>query len=347
MPDMAMAMPDVAEDAEKLMPDASMAQLHLSPNTADYGTVVIGTPSAPIDFTISNNGGGTTGVPSLTITGDFYIETHDCVNTLAAGESCVARVRLLPTVAGTRNGAFSATAPSGGVVTATLTGYGADQAKLEIQPLTFLFPNTAPGSDSTPANFIVKNLGGVTSGTPMLSVAGQEAGSFVITTDNCKSPLASGASCLVTMVFRSALPVGPKQGSLAASASPGGTGNTMLAGNATYVELTPRMYDFGNVMAGGSNSQNHGFTVRNIAPPGGPYLTIMSMLNGTMVSDWRTSTDCPSGGNLLAPGAICQVGVDFAPLSPGPKTIILDVSAHDSAGLPAGADKGQLTGNGI
>jgi hypothetical protein len=347
VPPDAMVMPDmmaVAEDAEKVMPDASAPMLYLGPTMADFGTVVIGMPSAPIDFTIANNGGGMTGVPSLTITGDFYIESQNCTNSLGSGESCLARVKLLPMAAGTRNGFLNVTAPSGGMVTATLTGYGADQAKLEIQPLTFLFPNTPPGTDSTPATFIVKNLGGVTSGTPSLSVVGPD---FVITTDDCKSPLASGATCLVTMVFRSALPLTLKQGSLAASAAPGGTGNVMLAGNTTYVEVTPRMYDFGNVMAGGSNSQNHGFTVKNIAAPGGPYISIMSMLNGTSVNDWRTSTDCPSGGNLLAPGAICQVGVDFAPISTGAKTIILDVSAHEATGAAAGADKAQLTGNGI
>jgi hypothetical protein len=344
---MAVLMPDTAvvgQDATGA-PDAAGAKLALTPPAGDFGTVLIGANSGPIDFTIANTGDAASGVPALTVTGEFHIESHSCVNPLPVGGGCVARVRLMPISAGLKNGTLTAFASPGGSATVPLTGYGADQAQLEVQPTSFTFPSTPPGSDSSSVTFIVKNNGGLTSGTPGVTVAGNDTAAFVVTNNGCTSPLGSGSTCLVTMVFRSTSPVGGRNATLSVVASPGGTASSTLQGDATFVEVTPTVYDFGDWMVGGSNSKNHGFTVKNIAPAGGPYLTIMYMLSN--VSDFRSSTDCPASGNLLAPGAICQIGVDFAPLSPGPKSAQVDIAAHESSGLPAGAAKAAVTGNGI
>jgi hypothetical protein len=352
MPDADVVMPDTAvvmPDAAVMTPDAAPAKLVINPPAGDYGTVLIGSVSNPIDFTVTNTGDEPSGTPSPTVTGEYYIMTTTCQAPLPPQGTCLVRVTLQAMSAGTKNGSLNVPAVGGpgGVATVPLTGFGADQARLEVMPATFNFPNTAPGQESPPITFTVKNIGGLMSGTPAVSIGGTNAGAFTIKNDGCTSPLTSGTFCYVMVAFKPLSTFGIQSATLNATATPGGNSSAQLNGNSTLVEVTPVTHDFGDEMAGGANMKSFNFTVKHIGPAGSGMVTIVFSTTGPNVNDFTArSTDC-SGANGLQPGDICTIGVDFKPGAVGARSAELNVTAHASTGLPAGTAKATLAGNGI
>jgi hypothetical protein len=347
--DLAVAMPDaviVEQDVAPPPPDASAAKLAVTPTAGDYGSIQIGTNSHLIDFTVSNTGDMASGVPLVGVTGEYYVETNSCVAPLAPQGSCVVQVKMIPSSAGTKNGTLQVSATPGGASIVPLTGYGAEPALLEVMPVNPSFPDTAPGFQSSPLTFSVKNAGGLVSGPLTISIGGTNPSNFAIANNTCSGPLLSGAVCQVTMIFAPPVgSVGSRVASLTASASPGGVASTMLLGNATYVTVTPPAYDFGDHPVTAA-PKPFSFTVTHIGGTGSGHVLIMAMVNGTHAVDFRAINGCSPNG--LNPGASCQVNVDFNPTNVGAKSAVLDVAAHlSTTGLTAGTDKASMTGNAV
>ena len=119
-------------------------------------------------------------------------------------------------------------------------------------------------------------------------------------------------------------------------------------GNATFVEVLPTSYNFGNSDVANGVVVSTNFTVKNIAPTGGTrYIGIAFAVSGANANDFTArSTDC---ANALPPGGICTVTVDFKAGAVGSRIGVLDVSAHEPgmANISLGLDKAGLSGNGI
>lgn len=100
----------------------------LSPASLNFGTVAVGTTSAPQAATFTNTANFALPIKSLTITGadiaDFS-ETNTCQPSVAAGTSCTITVTFQPTATGLRTANVSVTDGGGGspqVVALTGTG---------------------------------------------------------------------------------------------------------------------------------------------------------------------------------------------------------------------------------
>ena len=100
----------------------------LAPSPADFGSEVVGTTSAPLDITLTNNGTKAITVKSVSIAGtnaaDFAIQNNTC-SSVAAGGNCTITLTFTPQATGSRNATLSVSDTDGGSPqTDTLTGTG-------------------------------------------------------------------------------------------------------------------------------------------------------------------------------------------------------------------------------
>jgi hypothetical protein len=105
------------------------AVLDPSPAGADMGTLIVGQPSQPVSFNITNVGFGPTSVASLSVRGDhpkdFKVVSSGCAGaTLAIGKPCSVDVVFTPTAAGHRTATIVAATPEGFYTTILVNGDG-------------------------------------------------------------------------------------------------------------------------------------------------------------------------------------------------------------------------------
>jgi hypothetical protein len=104
------------------------SQLSISPTTASFPNTAVGTNSAPVTFTVTNNGtitSGTTTPFGISFPGSFGgVPVNNCPATLAPGASCTFQIIFIPQSAGLQTVTLTASANPGGTATATLTGTG-------------------------------------------------------------------------------------------------------------------------------------------------------------------------------------------------------------------------------
>jgi hypothetical protein len=101
----------------------------LSPGTLNFGTITVGSTSAPKTETVTNNQKVTLTINSITITGanagDFTQTGTTCGGTLAAGAKCTITLTFTPSAKGIRNATLKLTdSASTSPQTAKLTGTG-------------------------------------------------------------------------------------------------------------------------------------------------------------------------------------------------------------------------------
>jgi hypothetical protein len=102
-------------------------QAALTPATAAFGSVNVGTASAGTSFTLANAGNAALPITSVSLGGvnaaDFSITANTCGASLPAGSSCAITVTFTPSTAATESAALSVV-DSVGTQTSTLTGTG-------------------------------------------------------------------------------------------------------------------------------------------------------------------------------------------------------------------------------
>jgi hypothetical protein len=94
----------------------------------DFGSQVVGTPSASLPITITNVGGTRLAISGLSAGADFT-ETNNCIGSLAVAAHCTVNVTFTPSQTGSIAGALTVTDNNSGVAgsvqTVTLSGTGA------------------------------------------------------------------------------------------------------------------------------------------------------------------------------------------------------------------------------
>jgi phospholipase C len=76
----------------------------LSPANLAFGSVPVGTTSAPKTLTITNRNPAAIAMGTITATDDFVVATNDCPATLGVGKSCTVQVEFAPDETGTTTG---------------------------------------------------------------------------------------------------------------------------------------------------------------------------------------------------------------------------------------------------
>ena len=187
--------------------------LAVTPNSQDFGFVFLGANSQPVTFTVTNSGGGPSGVLSFTFTGtnasEFgFLDTgytcHDGL-VLQPGASCTIDVIFLPQAYGTRSASLSIAGVGlgGGTATVPLTGGVTPGGVLTITPTSNNFGTLPVGGASLLTQFTVTNTGttiaflsGIFIDDPAGTDYGLDPGNL------CGGPfLEVGASCFLFVYF--------------------------------------------------------------------------------------------------------------------------------------------------
>lgn len=174
----------------------------LSPTSVAFGNQAVNTTSSARSITLSNTGGASMAISSITLTGtnaSDFARTTTCGATLAGGASCTISVTFTPTTGGAKTASVSITDDAtGSPHTVALTGSG---TSVSVTPTSISFGNQRINTTSTARTVTLSNLGTTTLTGVAVSLTGTNATNFA-QTNNCSSSLAAGASCTISVTFR-------------------------------------------------------------------------------------------------------------------------------------------------
>jgi hypothetical protein len=287
----------------------------LSPAALRFTTQSVGSASTAQTITVTNTGTAALTVSSVLTTGDFS-ETDRCVGaSIAVNQSCTVEVEFLPTAVGARTGVLTVYGNvTGGQATANLSGTGAAEAAIVLDPLSLVFGPTTIGATSAAQNITISNLGGQTASLGAAAVTGD----FQISFNSCGSSLANQVGCTVSIVFAPTAS-GAHSGSFSMTDS-AGTQTTTLRGTGTAPAtdtLAPLTLSFApQQLTTASPTQT--VTLTNA---GDAALTLIAA--AITSGDFTAVNRC---GNSLSGHASCTVAVAFVPRQVGQETGTLTVS---------------------
>jgi hypothetical protein len=180
----------------KISPAAGAAGAVVPGALAFVAPQLVGTTSAPQPLTIYDLGTDVLMVSSVTVSGDFAVESNNCGTVPASGGSCTIQVTFTPTMTGTRNGTLTITgSPAGSLQSVVLTGAGGSST-LNTSPTSLSFPNQSVGTTSSPQQITVGNTGIAVVQIGRVQTSGDFAES-----NNCGTTLSPGASCTINVTF--------------------------------------------------------------------------------------------------------------------------------------------------
>jgi hypothetical protein len=304
----------------------------LIPNPLAFPDTPEGQLSLVQTVTVTNTGDLPLTSILFSVSGEFVIassssgtSTGTCTSTLAAHSSCSINVQFAPTQIGSLTGTLTVSDALRTQIV-PLSGMGVEPPALGVNQASLTFPSQQPGIASAPLTLTVTNTGGASLAGLNLQILGSPAGVFSISSTTCGVTLASGASCVLQVVFNPQTTGGSEATLNIASSSPGvaavnvGLGGT--AQTASGLNVSPSALTFGAVAAGGTSAAQI-VTITNTSTFAVPVLTI----GASQGFSWTQYT-CVG---TLAPGASCTVGVSFAPIGSGAATGTLTVSSASIA----------------
>jgi hypothetical protein len=299
----------------------------LSPTSLTFGSQSVGTISAPQTVTLSSNGTAPLHITGISASGDFA-KTDNCGKGVAAGSICTFNVTFTPQASGTHTGTLTINDDAGGSPqTVSLTGQGTSAGApiVSLSTSSLSFGSQPLGTTSAPKNFTLTNTGSSPLSITGIGITGSNPGDFAQTND-CGTSVATGASCTFTVTFTPTAS-GNRSATLNITDNAGGSPqHVSLAGTGIgpMATLNPTSISFGNQNVG-TTSGAKGIQLKNT---GNGTLTITSIaISGTNAADFTQTNNCPSS---LAPGAQCNISVNFSPTGFATRTASLNVSDNAS-----------------
>lgn len=298
-----------------------VADVTLTPTTANFGNVGEGTPSAVHNFTLTNNQSAALTISSISTGNPDYTETDACAGSVAPKSHCTISVTLTPTTLGADAGALTvnsnAPAPYNSL-SSSLTGKGVVPATLT--PTSANFGNVPQGIASSPHNFTLTN----NNQTAALAISSITTGNPDYTeSDTCAGSVAPKGHCTITITFTPSN-IGTETGTLTVNDSASNTPQTgSLTGTGiAQVTLTPSSITF-PAQKVGTTSAAHNATLHNNLSSALPFTVTFT---GADPSDFGATNNC--GGSVPAKSS-CTVSVTFTPQAKGTRTATLNI--NDSA----------------
>ncbi|HEY3595501.1 MAG TPA: choice-of-anchor D domain-containing protein, partial [Polyangiaceae bacterium] len=233
--------------------------LSIVPSNQDFASIVVGSQSAPITFTVTNTGQTATSTLTTQVDNtDFEFADDTCGGkTLDPGVTCTISVLFAPSAAGQKGGDLVVSASTGGSTSSNLTGMALRPAQLTLAAAaqgSTDFGNVVVGitRDQT---YVLKNSGQQTSGVVSVALAPSpsEFAILAATTGDCTATttLAPNATCNVRIRFTPPIGGGARAAMVTASASPGGAATLALTANGqtpAVLSMTPAAASFSNVL---------------------------------------------------------------------------------------------------
>jgi hypothetical protein len=296
------------------------AQLTVTPTGLPFGSVEVGSDSAPLQLTVTNPGTGALQGLSISTASPFSVGSGTCGTSLPAGGSCVAPVTFAPVVSGSQNGTVVISSTSLGVpaVRVAASGTGLTPPSLSLNPMSVTFPGTGIGTASAGQTITVTNPGGEPLTGLTFAVSGAAAGDFAASSSDCATSLAGGQSCSVLVSFTPTL-AGGRQAFLTASSSTPGAGNAAITSTVSLngTGLTPAALSIGPgsltfaATTVGQVSATQTATIANLGQAG---ITDLELAVTAGYGIDPAKTTCT---RVLNGGASCVAGVLFSPAATG------------------------------
>jgi hypothetical protein len=307
------------------------AALSVAPAMNDFGSQTLGSTSAGVEFTFTNNGAVPTGaLRTALVSQDFKVAADGCMGaTVAPMGTCKVTVTFAPATAGAKTASLVVSGDPGGAATAALNGTGVAPAGLGISPANFSFGATAVNQASSDQTFTVTNNGGTATGS--LSVLLSSA-QFAKVTDNCNgTPLMAMGTCTIVVRFTPTA-IGDFKADLTVSAGMASATSALVGSGIAPADLAfviganvQTLQNFTAITVGEAPNPSTQVFVRNRGTTTTGMLT--TTLAGTDAADWEIEANSNTCGPALDPGAMCWMKLIFKPGSAGAKTAAVNVRA--------------------
>jgi hypothetical protein len=301
---------------------AETGSLAIAPSTNDFGSLIVGSPSAPVTFTVTNKGSAATGAVAVALSGSdadqFAVSADLCSGkTLAPLATCTVAVSASPITPGSKTATLTAQAAGdSGTATASLAANAlAGPAHLTVTPTSQPLGSVLQGETGSDFPFTVTNTGDQTIGPISAAISGMMMSDFGLGMNGCAGQmLTKGGTCTVYAHFAPGLSSrGAESATLTVSASPGGSVPVALTGTAqapaqlALVQLpVPEWTGIGV----GTVSAPMMVTVQNLGDL--PTDTISYSFTGGNAGDFLTNESNPCTGSLAA-GQGCMFQMQFEP----------------------------------
>ena len=292
----------------------------------DFGAVPVHSSSGAMVLTVTNMvlGGTSVALSTPSVTGDFAVSIGPtggaaCGGPLAFGASCYVPVLFAPAAVGTRSGTLTVSYP-GGAAMVRLTGLGAPDPGVAINPLSLTF-TSVPGPSATTQTVTVTNsdVVSVVVGVPFTSTLNFR------TSSTC-GILAPGASCTLGVNYVPGSAIAVDTLAIPVTNSVTTTYTVALSGNYTAanagLQILPGQVQFGP-LAVGVESEPRLFTINNLS---GRAVTLAVQIPHQFV---LVGPPCTG----LGPNTSCTFGVAFLPLANGdaPGTLLVQATPSDGS----------------
>ncbi len=331
----------------------------LTGGTFDMGTVVVGSSSSTISFTVQNNGTGNltlSGAPKIAISGanaaDFVIDQTTVIGTVGPVSSTTFTVTFTPSAGGAKSASISITNNDSNEnpYTFSLTGTATLPAAPEINikqgvtnyltTSTYTFANQNVSTTSAVVTFTIENLGTAAltlSGAPKVAISGTNAANFNIVQPATGSVAIAGTTTFTVSFSPTAVGANTALLTISNNDSDEGTYTINLSGTGIAPEINIKQaatniasggnYDFGSVNTSASSGAIT-FTIENLGT------AVLNLTGGTKVAISGTNASefavlQPAGASIAAAGN-ATFTVAFNPLTTGAKTATLTISNNDS-----------------
>jgi hypothetical protein len=234
----------------------STMPLMIQPTSRNYGATPNMTTGLPVPFQITNPNPSPSSVLTATITGpnasEFSINGDACTgHRVHRFTSCTVGVSFDPLTIGDKSATLMVTGSGGEQLTAALSGISIPPPALGFTVTAYSF-GTQDVHSMTTYRFFLRNNGALTSGPIAVTTMG--SGDFTITADACNGmTLAPTAMCSVDVTFTPS-GNGPRNATILAAGTPGGTASAAVDGNGTdqfLLSITEAGGGSGTVSGGG------------------------------------------------------------------------------------------------
>jgi hypothetical protein len=298
------------------------AALTYSPSSLNFGAVPGGTTSPEQVVTVTPAGNASVGLTSITISGDFALETvaTSCPyegGTLAAGLNCTINVSFTPTTTGPITGnLIIAYNGQGSPQVVPLSGIGIVSA-VNFFPTSLSFTGQDVGTQGAPQPVTLTNIGEV----PL------EIGSVAVTSgwtqnNNCLPYIAARGSCTINVSFEPTV-LGPLTGTLTITDYAGNSPQTVAlsgTGFAPGASLSATVLTF----PGQTVSTTSSPLTLTLSDTGTGALTpLMILVSG----DFAQTNTCAGS---VAAGSSCTISVTFTPAASGTRSGALTLTDNAS-----------------
>jgi len=317
------------------------------PNSLNFGTVDLGTESAPMTFSVTNTGNANLVIGTVVSSNatEFPITSNTCAGkTIAAGNNCLVNIAFKPNSGSTQTSTITLTDNgTGSPQTLTVTGLSLGIPKGALSPTSLAFSSEGVGVASPTKAITLSNAGTDVLKIASVAVTGTDASSFT-QTNTCGTSIAAGANCAITLTFTPKA-VGSLTASVVVTDNAGNvTGTTQtatLSGTGTGVariSFSPTSLTYASTdVAVASATQS--ITLSN---PGTAPLAISTIgISGTDPADYSQTNTCPAS---VAVSGTCTITVAFKPTVAGTRTATVSVTDNAAASPQTVALSGTAVG---